>query len=101
MKNIQPWRLEIKDKWYANLSTMALNLLCNAGVLEDPDKAREMCRNGEIRRLRNCGKVTFNQICVALGITIHSKISNTCCPHCGKSFGIQLHKLKSSEVELG
>lgn len=92
---------EYKDKWYRNLSTMTLNTLANHDILEDPEKVKELCLNREIRKFRNCGKVMFAQICIALGITVSSKTSNLYCPHCNKSFVVQLHKLKtSSEVEL-
>lgn len=96
MKNENPWRLEIKDKWYANLSCMAINTLHNAGILEDPEKVKELCRNGKIRKLRNIGKIMFTQICIALGVTIHSKVSNMYCPNCNKPFGLQLHRLKET-----
>lgn len=89
-----------KDKWYRNLSCMTLNVLENAGILEKPEKVKELCYSGEIKKLRNCGKVMFTQICIALEITIRSNTANIFCPHCYKSFGIQLHKLKAAEAEL-
>lgn len=99
--NNTPRNEEYKDKWYRNLSTMAINSLANADILEDPEKVKELCRNGKIRKIRNIGKVMYNQICIALEITLTSKTSNVHCPHCNKPFAIQLHKLKTaSEVEL-